>query len=72
MDFTNKCVVITGAGKGIGRSIALKMAKHGANLMLSDINEETIKAVEAEVRLITGNVVSCVCIGVVLDLVTCV
>lgn len=61
MDFTNKCVVITGAGKGIGRSIALKMAKHGANLMLSDINEETIKAVEAEVRLITGNVVSCVC-----------
>ena len=32
-------VLITGAGQGIGRQLALKFAREGANLALWDINE---------------------------------
>lgn len=55
--FKDKVVVITGAGSGIGRALALDFAGRGARLALSDINEaglaETVDAVKdkgAEVR----------------------
>ncbi len=40
MDFSNKSVVITGAGNGIGRGIALHYAEKGANVILADIDEK--------------------------------
>src|SRR5215207_11551844 len=36
----DKVVVITGAGSGIGRALALDLAGKGALLALSDVNEE--------------------------------
>jgi 3-oxoacyl-[acyl-carrier protein] reductase len=45
-------VVVTGAGRGIGRAISLQLAQHGANLALFDLNPtdlgETAKLCAAE------------------------
>lgn len=35
----NKVAVVTGAGSGIGRAIAIELSQHGCVLALSDINE---------------------------------
>ncbi len=37
--FEDKVAAITGAGSGIGRSLALKLAKQGCAVALSDVNE---------------------------------
>jgi 3-oxoacyl-[acyl-carrier protein] reductase len=38
MDVRKKTVVVTGAGRGIGRAIALQLAAHGADMALFDLN----------------------------------
>ena len=56
MNFTGKNAIITGAGKGIGKAIALGMASRGANLVLVDIDEVrldgTVQEAEALITLI--------------------
>lgn len=51
MKFKNKCVVITGAGSGIGRACALEFAEEGANVVVADINpdgaKETVQLIKA-------------------------
>lgn len=41
-DFKNKVAVITGAGSGMGRYLAILLAKAGANIAICEINEETL------------------------------
>ncbi len=50
MKLQNRCVVVTGAGSGIGRACALKCAEEGASIVVADINEiaaaQTVKLIQ--------------------------
>ncbi len=50
MSVKGKIILITGAGQGIGRGIALRLAQDGADLALVDIKADTIAAVRQEVE----------------------
>src|ERR1700733_9980807 len=47
MDVNNKTGVVTGAGRGIGRAIALNLAQHGAHSAIFDLNVEDIEQTRA-------------------------
>ena len=46
---SGKTAVVTGAGAGIGRAVAISLAASGARVMVSDINSETAAATAREV-----------------------
>ncbi|KZS55899.1 acetoin dehydrogenase [Mycobacterium kansasii] len=55
--FAGKVAVVTGAGSGIGRALALELGRSGASLAISDVNieglaetEEMLKAIGAPVK----------------------
>lgn len=54
MSFKNKTVIITGASSGLGLLSSEQFAKLGANVMMLDINEESLK--EQAVKLSEYNV----------------
>ena len=47
--FKDKLVMITGAGSGIGKAVAIRIAKEGGNLILHDINNSNLEKTSAEV-----------------------
>lgn len=50
MRFSNQRVLVTGASSGIGRQLALGLAREGATVLLTGRNEERLAAVAEEVR----------------------
>lgn len=50
MRLEGKSAIVTGAGQGIGRVIALSLAKEGADVVVSDTNIETATRVANEIR----------------------
>ena len=43
MDLNNKVVVVTGAGRGLGRGIAEALASRGARIACVDLNEDDLR-----------------------------
>ncbi|MDH4099105.1 MAG: 3-oxoacyl-[acyl-carrier-protein] reductase [Nitrospirota bacterium] len=50
MNLEGKVALVTGAAQGIGKSIALALAKQGATVVISDVNLEKADAVAGEIR----------------------
>src|SRR5699024_5924516 len=50
MRLEGKVAIITGSASGIGRGMALALAKEGAHVAIVDINEETGKKTLAEIN----------------------
>jgi len=50
MDLKGKTAIVTGAAQGIGKVIALGLAKCGADIAVSDINEDSLNAAVKEIE----------------------
>ncbi|MCO6451765.1 MAG: glucose 1-dehydrogenase [Caldilineales bacterium] len=48
--FAGKTAIVTGAGRGIGRGVALRLAREGANVVIAEYNAESAEAVAAEIE----------------------
>lgn len=49
MTLSGRVAIVTGAGGGLGRSHARLLARHGARVMVNDMNGEAAEAVAAEI-----------------------
>ena len=56
--FAKKVAVITGAGSGMGRYLAVLLAKAGANVAICEINSTTLAETEAMLKDYTVKVTS--------------
>ena len=55
-----KVALITGSGRGIGRSIALKLAGEGASIVVNDLDAEPAEETVQAIREAGGQAVACV------------
>lgn len=56
-----KVVLVTGAGSGMGKAVAIMAAERGAKVAVSDISEETAQAVVDEITTKDGQAIAVKC-----------
>ncbi|WOT06894.1 SDR family NAD(P)-dependent oxidoreductase [Shewanella youngdeokensis] len=61
LDFTGKVAVITGAAQGFGQLLAQELAKRGAKLVISDINEAGVLNVADQIASTGAEVIAMKC-----------
>jgi 3-oxoacyl-[acyl-carrier protein] reductase len=54
----DKVALVSGSGRGIGRAIALKLARHGAKVVVNDLDDAPGRAVAAEIKAAGGEAVA--------------
>ncbi|MBK6511515.1 MAG: SDR family oxidoreductase [Haliea sp.] len=59
--FTDKVVFVTGAGSGIGKASALRLAAEGGAVFCVDLNREAVEATAAEIVAAGGEATARVC-----------
>ena len=57
--FDDQVAVVTGSGRGIGRSYALDLARRGAKVVVNDVDADVANAVVAEIAGAGGKAVAC-------------
>jgi len=50
MYLVNKVAIVTGAGRGIGKAIAIALAREGANIITIDVDIQTAEEVTKEIK----------------------
>jgi len=55
-----KVAIITGSGRGIGRSIALKLASEGASIVVNDLDAEPAEETVQAIREAGGQAAACI------------
>ena len=61
MELAGKVAVITGGASGIGRGTALAMARHGADVVLADINDQRLEETRAALAALGRRAVAVHC-----------
>ena len=61
LQLNDKVAIVTGAGRGNGRGVAMALADHGAAVMVCDINEENAKNVAKEINESGGKAIAAYC-----------
>jgi NAD(P)-dependent dehydrogenase (short-subunit alcohol dehydrogenase family) len=59
--FENKVVLVTGAGSGIGKASAVRIAQEGGSVFCVDLNEPALQATVAEILSAGGEATARVC-----------
>ncbi|MGD0680840.1 MAG: 3-oxoacyl-ACP reductase FabG [Terracidiphilus sp.] len=57
MRLRDKVAIVTGAGRGLGKGIALKLGREGANVVVNDVIEATAQEVAAEIGKAGGRAI---------------